>query len=526
MIETISGAIGTLVAPPLAYSRCNMCASAIIANNLCVDMPSGEAAGQRGNDASSLGRPQQRFADILPLASDRTEPKTDKSVSGEASIGCGGSGLSANARVSGLQDVSEQAGRGALVFGVGLAAWVPPELAPDVKKAGLETGIGKGLKGGPAQSTSMAVTREAAVVGRKTGASSATGRQEQSKMQVSSKNGLPIHLQVSDLKGFTTGKPPIASTSQSPRLVHGNVDARKSGVPAGLPPGPAGVQAEMRASGASRAMRRGTQPAGKTVTGGDGPGEAAALPRGVGKSARDASRSDTRPGTFPKAGMMGSAPTAGRDPIQPGPPFTCAGDAKGIASVHPAVLAAPSGETAALSRDLGTEVHASTGGATARSPAQSVGEQILDSVRASLDRGDNQVVVRLRPPELGTVLVRFRENGAHITGRLEVSRNDTRQEIEQVLPPVLRNLQQAGIQVEKLEVVVSAQPERDHSGDQLQQDAWPQHQHGSGQDRAPAPAASWGESHKSSVDSPADSEGEPRAGWLSGDTHSRIDMLL
>ncbi len=179
-----------------------------------------------------------------------------------------------------------------------------------------------------------------------------------------------------------------------------------------------------------------------------------------------------------------------------------------------------------MSRDLGTEVHASTGGATARSPAQSVGEQILDSVRASLDRGDNQVVVRLRPPELGTVLVRFRENGAHITGRLEVSRNDTRQEIEQVLPPVLRNLQQAGIQVEKLEVVVSAQPERDHSGDQLQQDAWPQHQHGSGQDRAPAPAASWGESHKSSVDSPADSEGEPRAGWLSGDTHSRIDMLL
>lgn len=118
----------------------------------------------------------------------------------------------------------------------------------------------------------------------------------------------------------------------------------------------------------------------------------------------------------------------------------------------------------------------------ARSPVQSIGEQILDSIQASTVRGDKQVLVRLNPPELGTVLVRFQEQGGRLTGTLEVSSSEARREIEQALPQVARTLQEAGVQVRRLEVVASDQPERDSNRDHTSQDAWSQHQ-GAGQGR-------------------------------------------
>jgi flagellar hook-length control protein FliK len=177
-----------------------------------------------------------------------------------------------------------------------------------------------------------------------------------------------------------------------------------------------------------------------------------------------------------------------------------------------------------LSQPLAADAQGTAGGA-AENPTQSVGEQILDSMRASLDRGDNQIIVRLRPPELGTVLVRFRENGEQISGLLEVSRSDTRYEIEQMLPPVLRNLQEAGIQVERLEVVVSGEEERDFAGGQPQQDAWLP-QRGSSQDRDFAQSAWLAENQKAGESHPTDLEEGPRADGPPGGTRGRINMLL
>jgi flagellar hook-length control protein FliK len=171
------------------------------------------------------------------------------------------------------------------------------------------------------------------------------------------------------------------------------------------------------------------------------------------------------------------------------------------------------------------ETQAGAGGAPAENAIQSVGEQILDSMRASLGRGDNELVVRLHPPELGTVLVRFRENGEQISGLLEVSRSDTRHEIEQVLPPVLRSLQEAGIQMEKLEVALSGQPERDLARGQPQQDAWPQ-QHGSSPDRGFLPSASAARSHGTDMGYPTDWEERTDAERPSDATRGRINMLL
>ncbi len=163
--------------------------------------------------------------------------------------------------------------------------------------------------------------------------------------------------------------------------------------------------------------------------------------------------------------------------------------------------------------------------AASRNPVRHIGEQILDSVQASLSRGDRQVLVRLHPPELGTVLVRFREQGEHITALLEVGRSDTRHEIEQALPQVLRGLQDAGVQVRRFEVVMSDQPERDFSRGQWQQDAGSQQQ-GSGPGGDPAlvsTRASWSQSGVSqSSESGEVSSIPPQAGVAPG----RLDILL
>jgi flagellar hook-length control protein FliK len=156
----------------------------------------------------------------------------------------------------------------------------------------------------------------------------------------------------------------------------------------------------------------------------------------------------------------------------------------------------------------------------------SVGEQILDSLRASLDRRDNQIVVRLHPPELGTVLVRFREGGEQISGLLEVGRSETRYEIEQVLPAVLRNLHEAGIAIERLEVVVSGQPERDLARGQPQQDVWSQQQHGSNQPRDLARPASFPDDLNDAMCYPTGLEEEPRADRSSHVARGRINLLL
>ena len=90
-------------------------------------------------------------------------------------------------------------------------------------------------------------------------------------------------------------------------------------------------------------------------------------------------------------------------------------------------------------------------------PSQSVSDQILDSVRSSLSQqtANKQITIQLHPPELGKVSVKIQEQDAQITGMLEVSKAQTRLEIEQALPQIIRNLADSGIQIKRFEVVLS-----------------------------------------------------------------------
>jgi flagellar hook-length control protein FliK len=86
-----------------------------------------------------------------------------------------------------------------------------------------------------------------------------------------------------------------------------------------------------------------------------------------------------------------------------------------------------------------------------------VGRQILDSIHSSLSvqGSDNQITVRLNPPELGHVVIRFQGKETQMTGVLEVSNTQIRAEVEHSLPQIVRNLADSGIEVKRLEVVLS-----------------------------------------------------------------------
>lgn len=162
--------------------------------------------------------------------------------------------------------------------------------------------------------------------------------------------------------------------------------------------------------------------------------------------------------------------------------------------------------------------------AATKSPVQDVGEQILSSVHASLARADKQVQIRLDPPELGSVLVRLTEQGDQIRGFLEVSRDETRREIEQALPQVLKGLQEAGVQVRRLEVVVSDQPDRGVGREPSQQDAWTQqHQpHSDHQGYRPPNASVMSWSAQTGFPPKRAGRDEPQVQGVQG----RIDMLV
>jgi flagellar hook-length control protein FliK len=168
--------------------------------------------------------------------------------------------------------------------------------------------------------------------------------------------------------------------------------------------------------------------------------------------------------------MSGAAAGAGGEGVSPSGP--------GGSATPPGLLASQVERSAAVSQLVSNRTFPAgdAAGVAGRDPAQSVSEQIRDSLYASLDRGERQVVIRLHPPELGSVLVRLHEQNEQIQGVLEVSRSDTRHEVEQALPQVLRDLQDLGVQIRKFDVTVSGQSDHDAGRQPLHQDAWPQQQ--------------------------------------------------
>ena len=109
-----------------------------------------------------------------------------------------------------------------------------------------------------------------------------------------------------------------------------------------------------------------------------------------------------------------------------------------------------------------------------------IGKQILESIHRSLSHEghDQQITIRLNPPELGKVFIKFDEQDSQIIGLLEVSKPQTRIEIQQALPQIIQTLQGSGIHIKRLEVVLSEgeQAGQESLKDQSLQNGWTQQQ--------------------------------------------------
>ncbi len=182
----------------------------------------------------------------------------------------------------------------------------------------------------------------------------------------------------------------------------------------------------------------------------------------------------------------------------------------------PAVARSPTFSTVAT--------HQSAEGGGSQGVPQSVGEQILESLKASMAHGDRQILIRLEPPELGMVLVRFREQGEHLDGMFKVDRADTRREIEQVLPEVVRSLQDAGIGIRRIDVTDGDAPAQDLGGGQSQQEGSSGYRD-AGQERDHF-RASFMPGFSATAASSGDSRSVPDVQETMEVPRGRIDMLL
>jgi flagellar hook-length control protein FliK len=160
-----------------------------------------------------------------------------------------------------------------------------------------------------------------------------------------------------------------------------------------------------------------------------------------------------------------------------------------------------------------------------RGPVGTLGAQILDYVHASLARGDRQLLIRLDPPELGSVTMRFQEQRGLIEGVLEVSKDQTRWELEEALPQALRSLQEAGIQIRRLDVMVSDQSEKEPQREQWGQDGSTEHQ-GSDQRETPPEHMAAGPWSRWTLKQDHNAMGqEPGTAPQMDAAHNRINML-
>ncbi|MHC4266804.1 MAG: flagellar hook-length control protein FliK, partial [Planctomycetota bacterium] len=71
-----------------------------------------------------------------------------------------------------------------------------------------------------------------------------------------------------------------------------------------------------------------------------------------------------------------------------------------------------------------------------------VGQQIQESIQSAFGSDQKQITVTLQPPELGKVTIKFEQQGDNITGQLEVTKAETRSQISQQIPDIIRSLEQ------------------------------------------------------------------------------------
>jgi flagellar hook-length control protein FliK len=95
-----------------------------------------------------------------------------------------------------------------------------------------------------------------------------------------------------------------------------------------------------------------------------------------------------------------------------------------------------------------------------------ISTQVHDSIKSTLSADNKEIVIQLNPPELGKLEIKFTEDSSGLTGVLSVDNSKTRHEIQQSLPEIINNLQDSGVNIKKIEVVLSNNQEQQTMKDQ------------------------------------------------------------
>jgi flagellar hook-length control protein FliK len=95
---------------------------------------------------------------------------------------------------------------------------------------------------------------------------------------------------------------------------------------------------------------------------------------------------------------------------------------------------------------------------------KSPGEQIIESIRLNANGQSRQIDINLNPSELGSVRIRLSQSNGEITGIIEVNKPETRYEIEKEIPEIVASLQNNGLQVKRVEVVMNQQQGDNNTG--------------------------------------------------------------
>jgi flagellar hook-length control protein FliK len=132
------------------------------------------------------------------------------------------------------------------------------------------------------------------------------------------------------------------------------------------------------------------------------------------------------------------------------------------------VAAGPVGPAAIGSSDI-VGGQAPTAPQTRGEAPTPVVDQVLAAVQASGTRRSQQVVVRLSPPELGNVRVTLRAAGGSLRGVLEADNPQTAKRLEHEAAALAQRLEDCGVQVRRLDVVLHRQ-DGGQSSDQARQD--------------------------------------------------------
>ena len=83
--------------------------------------------------------------------------------------------------------------------------------------------------------------------------------------------------------------------------------------------------------------------------------------------------------------------------------------------------------------------------------------QLTQALRAQGPQAGQQILVRLDPPELGQVRMILQDDGGSLRGIVEVSNPRTYAELQQEMPALAQRLAESGIDVRRIEVVLSDQ---------------------------------------------------------------------